>query len=230
MGHLREIVKSTEARVGMSSPEMGMQNGEMQVGASGTDVDASTTQVRDSDGEEDDSTIPEDRVDLNGNEGDADMANLEGEPDFCLTGSDAASLLPEQSAPPAPPTRGTEPNGSPVTISSGSKGGTYHSIFRTTAAPSLRSPPVINVDKNDKVNENAAEGSTRTTTPTILTANLADTDGLMFKTYQPKQGSSTVARLLAQNPELSVRVLRDLMPPREKVSFRYFFVAPCNVH
>lgn len=225
---LREIVRAVEAKGRVSGLEVEDQQGRMQAEKSGVEADVGVSQMEDGDAEEDpNNATGEEQVDLNdseGADGDDDMANGESEPDARsdeICGSNTASLphgLPAQMATVPTATTGTEPNASPVAISSETKGGTYHSIFRTTAA--------TNVDKNDEANPVRAAGdSAGKTKPTILTANLADTDGLTFKEYQRKTASSTAGRLWGQNPEHSVQVLKDLLAPKEKVCAKYSIVA-----
>jgi hypothetical protein len=199
---LKEIVRAMEANGGVSGLAAERQSGGTHASGSGVEVEDEDTEES-----EDDGDIGEDQVDVNSNEDadrNADMANGEGESEVGSnegTGSDAISH--SQTGP------------VPVTLSSGSKGGTYHSIFRTTVAPFAFSS-VTNVDRNNgEPNAGKVAGTpTSTNKPTILTANLADMDGLTFKEYQPT--SSTVGR---------VQVFKDLLAPKEKVCPRYFLVA-----
>jgi hypothetical protein len=211
---LREIVRAMEAK-GLVTGLEGQQ-GKTQAGGGGVEVDVGTSQVEDEDEDaedEDEGATEEEPADMNGNE-DVDMANEDGAPDIGLNEvavSETGSVSPGVSSSSPTTTTRTESTASPVTISYGSKGGTYHSIFRTNATPFAFSS-VTNVDKNVEANAAKAVGdSTGTTKPTILTANLADSHGLTFKEYQPK------ARMLGQNPDLSVQVFKDLLAPKEKV-------------
>jgi hypothetical protein len=198
---------------------------------SGTEIqedDMLKSREGDEGAEEDEDVVGKDQVNLNSNDdadGGVDMVYGEGEPDVGfndVAGHNSTSLFPEQSTQTAPvptSTKVTEPAPPPVTISCGSKGGTYHSIFRTMTTP-FASVSTRDADKNDEANEGkGTRDSTTITTPTILTANLADTDGLTFKAYQPKAISTNVERLLARNPQLSVQVIKDLLAPKEKVCF-----------
>jgi hypothetical protein len=211
---LRELVRAMEAKSGLPS--------------SGTKLQKSgegTSWAADEDTEEDENIAGEDQMNPNSNvdaDGEVDTANGEGKPDVGsndVAEPNSTSLSPElhsQTAPMLTSIKATAPTPPPVTISSGSKGATYHSVFRTTATPFVSSS-TGDVDKNDDAI------ATAITTPTILTANLADTDGLTFKAYQPKAVSTNVERLLAQNPQLSVQVIKDLLTPKEKVCPRFLY-------
>ena len=219
---LRGNVKTTGARGDVSGVGAEGQQEETRVSGS-VEVDTGVNSAaKDGDTEGGQEATRDVQMDLKGN-GDANggtsKSKAEGGPEVDsneVPGSDAASLSPglaTQTVSMPTTTAGSEPNVSPVTLSSGNKGGTYHSIFRTTGAPIS-----TGVDKNDEANVGkAAGGSTRTTKPTILTANLTDADGLTCREYQGKTSLSTVGWPLGQNSEPSVRVFKDLLALKEKV-------------
>jgi hypothetical protein len=200
---LREIVNAMQAKGVVADLEAEGQQGKIQTNVGGTVAGVGISEDPE---DEDEDATEEEQVDMNDNEnadGHADSADEKGGPDVSsnkVVGSDAASPSVLQIAS-FPAARGTEPIVSPVTISSGSKGETYHSVFRTKTV--------------------ADEDSTGASKPKILTANLSDSDGFTFKEYQPKMGSSAVGRLLGQNLDLSVQVFKDLLAPKEKVRHHY---------
>lgn len=117
---------------------------------------------------------------------------------------------------------------------------TFQSVFRATPTPFMFTPisnaagssgrtsstsnPAVSGTAGAQANTSgsASMPSTFVAGGNPLTFTTTDTP-LTFRAYKPKTATSAVGRLLAQNPELSVQVFKDLLlPGKEKVcSARY---------